>query len=124
MVERKTTELKIVEKEKERLKEELMKEEGLRKEKEDQIDNLQEQNRIKDNKIQQLEEEKLEKEVANEYWEKETLKIDEELQETKSKLQREETVRKGLEEELNLAKQEADELWQGKLIAKTKVDNL
>ncbi|XP_068227794.1 coiled-coil domain-containing protein 160-like [Palaemon carinicauda] len=81
-------------------------------------------NRIKDKKIQQLEEEKLEKEVTNEYWEKETLKIDEELQETKSKLKREETVRKGLEEELNLTKQLAEELWQDKLIAKTRINKI
>ncbi|XP_068234323.1 golgin subfamily A member 6-like protein 22 [Palaemon carinicauda] len=124
MVERKTTELKIVEEEKERLKEELMKDEGLRKEKEDQIDNLQEQNRIKDKRFNSFKRRNWKRKLQMNIGKNKTLKIDEELQETKSKLQREETVRKGLEEELNLAKQEADELWQGKLIAKTKVDNL
>ncbi|XP_068228102.1 uncharacterized protein [Palaemon carinicauda] len=98
-----------------------------RKETQDMKHRLREEvelNRIKDNKIQQLEEEKLEKEVTNKYWEKETLKIDEELQETKSELQREKTVRKVLEEELNLAKQETEELRRDKLIAKTRVDNV
>ncbi|XP_068229524.1 trichohyalin-like [Palaemon carinicauda] len=98
-----------------------------RKETQDMIHRLNEEmelNRIKDSKIQQLKEEKLEKDIANEYWEKETLKIDEVLKDTKSELQLEKTVRKVLEEELNIAKQEAEELRQDKLRAKTRADNV
>ncbi|XP_068221982.1 uncharacterized protein MCAP_0864-like [Palaemon carinicauda] len=97
------------------------------KETQDMIHRLNEEmelNRIKDSKIQQLKEEKLEKDIANEYWEKETLKIEEVLKETKSELQLEKTVRKVLEEELNLAKQDAEELRQDKLRAKTRADNV